>query len=1042
MNGNENWQRVKAIVGDALELPEDERAAFVQAACADDRALRDEVESLVFRDLDDGFLEQPLLVAAGHAPSETSKPMLETGSRLGPYEIGDLIGAGGMGQVYRARDTRLDRLVAIKVLPGQLAFDDATRQRFEREARVISGLNHPHICTLYDIGTEEGIGYLVMEFIEGATLAATLEDGPLSVPVAVSYARQLADGLQCAHDAGIVHRDIKPGNVMLGESGAKLLDFGLAKRSRGPVVPSLSEADAAAGLPQLSDEVAASRMTRFGTVMGTAPYMSPEQARGEPVDAIADQFSLGATLYEMLTRQRPFRGATTDEVVESVLTDTPKPIRQVRPEVPADLEALVMRCLEKDPKQRFASTAELAEALGTLEQRYGGGVRLDRRAAITALVAVIAIAAFAAYRGFHDDVIRWMERDTLSEVDALTEAGDLAGAYSLLYPLAERLPEDPATRQRLNRITLPIVINTIPSAARVRFRPYGSNDAWIDVGETPLVGQRIPYAMMEWQIEKEGYATFTGAPFGVGSFTIFGRGFQLVPENEQPPGMVRIPGGIHQRPRFSPVQLEDYWLDRYEVSNREYAEFVSDGGYDEPLYWQQAFVEGGRELPFLEAMSRFVDRDGEHGPAGWQGGSFANEGADMPVTGVSWFEADAYCRYRDKSLPTLFHWAAANRQEQLSDIVRVSNFGDGPAPVGRRRGLSDFGAYDMAGNVREWVSNANAAGGRYLLGGAWSDRAYSFNVDSDSEDPWIRASTNGLRCARYPEPIDAALTRTLELDERRQMPPPISDELYEAYGRVFQYDDRPLDVRVLESRVEDKWRYEFVSFDAAYGGERVMAHLFLPNDAEPPYQAVIWFPGNDAFLFGADNPLASPYLFDFVPLGGRALVYPVYKGSYQRTMQIELPPAGRNQMRDMLAMWSKDLSRTLDFLAEREDIDSERIAYYGFSAGAVYGPIFTAIEDRFSASVLLGGGMLDIFPPDTSLAAFAPRSTLPTVMINGVDDFIMPYDAAQRTFFELLGSPPNDKRHARLDGGHIPSNRRELINEVEGWLDRHMGAVE
>lgn len=1041
MNRDENWQRIKAIVSEALELPEDDRAGFIERACAGDRELHDEVESLVFHDADDGFLERPVLAAADAPPDDVSRPALEPGSQLGPYEIEALIGAGGMGQVYRARDSRLDRIVAIKVLPGPLAFDETRRQRFEREARVISGLNHPHICTLHDIGTESGVGYLVMEYIDGETLAAALEQGPLPVPVAVTYARQLAEGLERAHEAGIVHRDIKPGNVMLGESGAKLLDFGLAKRSRGAAIPAVANAAVAAGSPGELDTLAPSRMTRLGTVMGTAPYMSPEQARGEPVDAIADQFSLGATLYEMLTRKRPFRGATVEAVVESLLHDTPEPIRQLRPGVPGELEALVMRCLEKEPDKRFASTAELADALRSVERQHAGkgGVRLDRRALVAAVLGIVTVAAFAAYRGFHDDAIRWLERDTLNEIDALTEAGNLAQAYSLLYPIAERLPDDAQVQRRLNRITLPVVINTVPDGASVRLRPYASDDAWTDVGETPLIGQRIPYAMLEWRIGKKGYAEFVGAPFGVASFTVFANGLHLVPEDERPPGMVRIPGGNYQRLRFPPVVLEDYWLDQYEVSNREYAEFVAAGGYEEPRYWQQAFVDGGHELAFADAMARFTDRSGEPGPAGWQDGGYAHDGADMPVRGVSWFEAHAYCRYRDKELPTLFHWSAANRQEQLSDIVRVSNFGDAPAAVGNRRALSDFGTYDMAGNVREWVFNASATG-RYVLGGAWSDPTYSFNFDAESNDPWVRAATNGLRCARYPAPLDAALTRTLILDERQQAPAAVSDELYEAYSRIFEYDEQPLDARVDERRQESGQRYEFVSFDAAYAGERMMAHLFLPPDAEPPYQAVVWFPGNDAFLFGADGPLASPYLFDFIPGGGRALVYPVYKGTYQRSMQTELP-AGPNQMRDMLAMWSKDLARTLDYLGERGDIDADRIAYYGFSAGAVYGPIFTAIEGRFAASVLLGGGAIGVFPADMSLAAFAPRSTVPTLMINGVDDFIMPYDTAQRTFFELLGSSPGSKRHARLTGGHIPSDRRELIDEIAGWLDRHLGPV-
>ena len=1040
---DEHWQRIKAIVSEALELEPGERPAFLAEACGDDVELREEIESLLDHDADDAFLEQPPLGAVGdEASGDTTVTVLNPGARLGPYEIEELVGVGGMGEVYRARDTRLDRVVAIKILPGQFADDDARRKRFEREARVISGLNHPNICTLYDIGSEQGIGYLVMEYIEGETLAAALKDGPLSLPVFLAYARQLAEGLERAHAAGIVHRDLKPGNVMLGESGAKLLDFGLAKRSQAGVPPPL--VDVGAGVAKFSDSpdtLAASRMTRLGTVLGTAPYMSPEQARGERVDAMADQFSLGASFYEMLTGKLPFPGPTSAVIVDRLLYDDPEPIRQLRPEVPSDVEALVMRCLEKDPAKRFPTTAELAEALREADTRHTGlgGVRLGKRTVVASLLGIAVVAAFAAWYAFYDDAIRFVERDTLDEIDALTEAGQLGPAYSLLYPIAERLPDDPLVQERLNRITLPIVINTEPDGATVRFRPYASDDAWITVGKTPLIGQPVPYAMMDWQIDKEGYATFNGAPFGIASFTVFGMGYSLVPENAAPKDMVRIPGGPYQRLRFPRVTLDDYWLDRYEVSNQDYAAFIADGGYEDPQYWRHAFDDGERVLAFDAAMARFVDEEGNPGPAGWRDGSYERDGGDMPVRGISWFEADAYCRYRGKELPTLFHWSAANRQEQLSDIVRVSNFGDAPAPIGTRRGLGDFGTYDMAGNVREWVFNASTTG-RYVLGGAWSDPSYSFNFDTDSNDPWLRAETNGVRCARYEAPVDASLTGALTPDDQPSAPETVRDELYEAYSRIFDYDARPLDARVDERRQEKRWRYEFVSFDAAYGGERVLAHVFLPRDAEPPYQAVVWFPGNDAFLFGADGPLASPWLFDFIPGTGRALVYPVYKGTYERTMQTALP-AGPNQMRDLLAVWSKDLARTLDYLEQRDDIDADRVAYYGFSAGAVYGPIFTAVEDRFAASILLGGGLLDIFPPDTSLAAFAPRSTLPTLVINGVDDFIMPFATAQRTFVDLLGTPAADKRHARLEGGHIPSDRRAMIDEVTAWLDRYLGTV-
>ena len=1047
MGSDDNWQRIKQIVEEALALGEAERPAFLDRACEDDAGLRKEVESLLEHDFDDSFLERPVLAGAPIGDGEDASPTFEPNTRLGPYEIEDLIGAGGMGHVYRARDTRLDRVVAIKTLPGRFAEDDDRRRRFEREARAISRLNHPNICTLYDIGQQDGVDYLVMEFIEGETLAALLKQGPMSVTDALIHAREVAEGLERAHAAGIVHRDLKPGNVMLSASGAKLLDFGLAKRSEpDPAVdadrraPADVRADADSHRAQIQ-HTQMTQMTRHGVILGTAPYMSPEQIAGRSVDAFSDQFSFGAMLYEMLAGRRPFRGQSVEAIVESIKIAEPGSLRALRPEVPFDVESFVMRCLARDPKDRYPSTDEMTGTLRALEARHTGlrGFRIDARRAVAGIAALVLVVVAVASWQLYDDVVRWFERDTLSEVDALTEAGDISAAFTRLYPLYERLPEDALIRERLDRISLPIVINTEPADATVRFRRYGSDEPWIDIGRTPLIGQRIPYGMLDWQIERGGYETFTGAPFGVASFTVFAYGYELVPEGERPEGMVKIPGGAYQRQRFQPVELDDYWLDRYEVTNAAFAEFVADGGYTNPEYWRHPFVDRERTLGFDEAMSRLTDSNGRPGPAGWADGSYGAEAPDLPVRGVSWFEAEAYCAYRQKELPTLFHWSAANRQEQLSDIISYSNFGDGPVPVGTSRALSDFGNHDMAGNVREWTHNSSGTG-RYILGGSWNDASYAFQFDADSADPWSRGETDGLRCAKYIERPAPALTGPLVIDARTLEPTPISDELFSAYSRIFAYDDLPLDARVEESREAANWNYELVSFDAAYDGERMLAHVFLPKDARPPYQAVVWFPGNDAFFFEAEGPLASAHLYDFLPEEGRALIYPVYRGTYQRASQAGIP-SGPNQMRDSIAFWSKDLGRTLDYLEQREDVDADRTAYYGFSSGAVYGPILTAVDQRFAASILLGGGMADFLPPDLALSAFAPRATVPTLMINGLDDFIMPFATAQQPMFDLLGAAEEDKRHARLPGGHIPSDRQRLIDEVVGWLDRSMGPV-
>jgi Tol biopolymer transport system component len=278
---------------------------------------------------------------------------LASGTHLGPYEITAPLGAGGMGEVYRARDTRLDRTVAIKILPAQFSSDPVSRQRFDREAKTISGLNHPHICVLYDVGHQDGMDYLVMECVEGETLAKRLEKGPLPLEQVLKFGTQIAEALDKAHRSGVVHRDLKPGNIMLTPTGAKLLDFGLAK----PAVPLAHAATLTAAAHDPSP------MTERGTIVGTFRYMSPEQVEGREVDGRSDIFSLGAVLYEMLTGNRAFEGRSQLSIASAILEKEPAPVSSVNAMTPPALDRSIRRCLAKEPERRWQSAADLASEL-------------------------------------------------------------------------------------------------------------------------------------------------------------------------------------------------------------------------------------------------------------------------------------------------------------------------------------------------------------------------------------------------------------------------------------------------------------------------------------------------------------------------------------------------------------------------------------------------------------------------------------------------------------------------------------------------------
>jgi Tol biopolymer transport system component/predicted Ser/Thr protein kinase len=316
---------------------------------------------------------------------------LEPGTRLGPYEVLAPIGAGGMGEVYRARDTRLDRTVAIKILPARVAADPERRKRFEQEARLVSNLNHPHICVLYDVGREGDVDFLVMEYLEGATLAERLEKGPLPWEQALRYAIQIADALHKAHGRGVVHRDLKPGNVILTKAGPKLLDFGLAKLRavRRPESPEASS--------QLATPSKGAPLTREGTVLGTLPYMAPEQLEGKESDARTDLFAFGAVLYEMLTGRRAFQGETEASLIAAILEHEPEAVSTFEPRAPAVLGRIVASCLAKDPEDRWQCAHDLRRELqwtaDGVAEPVGGASRVNFLLRLS--LPLVAIAALA-----------------------------------------------------------------------------------------------------------------------------------------------------------------------------------------------------------------------------------------------------------------------------------------------------------------------------------------------------------------------------------------------------------------------------------------------------------------------------------------------------------------------------------------------------------------------------------------------------------------------------------------------------------------------
>jgi len=510
--------------------------------------------------------------------------------------------------------------------------------------------------------------------------------------------------------------------------------------------------------------------------------------------------------------------------------------------------------------------------------------------------------------------------------------------------------------------------------------------------------------------------------------------------------MSRIPSRAGNSSLFGSSQaMTAFEIDRFEVTNREFQEFVSREGYRKREYWKVPFVKEGHTLSWEKAMSQFVDPTGRPGPSTWEAGAYPPGQDNFPVSGVSWYEAAAYAEFAGKTLPTYAHWIRASNLDAVASdyrfLIPLSNLQGGRAlPVGASEAVNTWGLYDVAGNVREWCWN-ETNGRRAILGGSWAEQARDSRA-VDNAAAFDRSPLNGFRCARYAdskraiEDFGGPVFPEQRPDYRRVKP--ISDDIFNLYQGLYAYDKQPLNA-VVESvdETSDLWRREKILFAAPYGNEREIAYLFLPKHRKPPYQCVLYMGDGGTMRRGSGETIQPEH---FVLRSGRAILYPIYKGSLDRYV----PPKGDAlSRRDMAIMWRKDLDSSIDYLETRRDIDMSRLAYMGHSMGTRFAPAMLAKQDRIRVAVLFAGGLeAPGALPEADPVNFLPRVKIPLLLVAGLYDPGYPVETAQKPMIELLGTPAEHKRHVVLPVGHailVPEVRNTAVREALDWLDRYLG---
>jgi eukaryotic-like serine/threonine-protein kinase len=675
--------------------------------------------------------------------------------------------------------------------------------------------------------------------------------------------------------------------------------------------------------------------------------------------------------------------------------------------------------------------------------------RHHRRWAMPVAIATVILALGATIFLFVDRQAkaRTIRARAMPEIRRLIDKGDNLGAFALARQMESDLKDEPEFVALWSQMSQVVSITTNPPGVEVSVKGYRRPDLpWQPLGRSPVANVRLARDFYRWEFRRPDAAPIERARAVEAELT-----FDLTTPEPAPPGMIFIRGGstpvqLAGLEHMPAVILPSYFVDRYEVTNAEFRKFVDAGGYANPAFWKIPFVKDGREITWAEAVAGFTDSTSKPGPATWADGKFSPGAENLPVTGISWFEAVAYAESVGKRLPSIQHWARASNPAQAAHVVPLSNFsGRELSAVGKYAGVSAWGAYDMAGNAREWCWNEADPGKRYLRGGSWRDADYLF-AQQEAQSPFDRSAVNGFRCIKLlgdtvvpPEADVAVIAEQRDFDRE----PTVNDETFRLYQSLFAYDQSDLGVRLESTTQDEVTRVERISVNAPYGGERMPILLYIPRH-QSRHQPIIYFPGSGAATtLRTSERLDRPDYLRALTETGRMVVVPIYKSTYERNDGLTSTyPNMTVSYRDHYIQWTKDIRRTIDYLETRADVQKDKIAFLGVSWGARIGTTVPAVEPRIKVNVLISPG----FRPQRALPEvdqinFVPRVTIPTLMLNGRYDYIFPHENSQLPLFRRLGTPSEHKRQMIYDAGHlIPIST--IATEITAWLDRYLGKVD